>query len=211
MWVKLRVSKVVNHVKRGIGDWVEVGTDLALKWIAAEHAETLNIDSIFQADDIGIVYPPSPKAPMIPYKNIRIKEGGISPLFKRNLFINAPYSITDRDSPDLLKNAGRLAILFDLLNLWDVVLIFASFETNASMVASAEHRRTEAIIHDLRVPFYQSCAIGIRDSEAGREFCSAWSAERAHGTILAPLRAFYQVKPLGYFLPPSWGKKEASV
>lgn len=212
MWVKLLVSKVINHKSYGKGDWVDVSTDRATKWVAAEHAVALDFGSILSSEGIGVAYPPSNKPPLLPFKNVTLQEGAIKPYFPRTLLLNAPYSIIDRDSPDLLRNAGRFAILFDLLNKWDVVLILGSFDVNASKVGHAEHERTQSIVHDLRVPWYQSSAVGVRDNEAGREFCAAWSAERAFGKVLAPLRAFYRTKPLAYFVPPSWGKvKEAAV
>jgi hypothetical protein len=204
MWVKLKTSKVIANKHYGIGDWVEVGTDTAIKWIGLNHAESLPFDSP-NLKDCGVVYPPSSKAPKLPF-NIQSENGGLKALFPKNLFLNAPYSIADRDSPNLIRNAGRFAVFFDLLNKWDVVLIFGSYEINASKVGQSEHEITQALVHDLRVPYYQSCAWGVKDSEAGRDFLDALTEERARGTVLAPLRALYRVKPMAYYLPPDWGK-----
>lgn len=209
MWVKLSVSKIINHKRYSKGEWVDVSADLATSWIANDHAESLNIDSLLNEEGLGVVYPPSgtSKKPILPFKKVTLAEGHIKPLFPRSLLLNAPYSIMDKDSPDLLRNAGRFALCFELLKKWDVVLILASFDRNASKAGDAAEREyTRGIIHDLRVPYYQSCAIGVQDNSAGKEFCEALSEEQERGRILAPLRAFYRVKPLAYFLPPNWGR-----
>lgn len=209
MWVKLKVTKVIQKKSYSPGQWVEVGTDEALRWIAAEHAETLDLGGLLSESDIGVVYPPSSKKPVLPFRNLALAEGGIKPLFPRSLIMNAPYSISDRDSPEFLRNIGKLASIFRLLQSWDVVLILSSFERNALSVAKDERADTEAIAHDLRVPYYQACGIGVKDSPKGREFCEVYTEERARGKVLASLRAYYRVQPLTYFAPPSWGRKDS--
>jgi hypothetical protein len=209
MWIKLKVSKVIKHEKYGIGDWADVGTDLALQWISANHAEALNFDGVLAEEGIGIVYPPSSRAPIIPVKSIPMQESGLTPCFPRSLILNAPYSIQDRDSPNLLRNIGQMAFIFELLKQWDVVLILSSFTVNASKVGTeAERELTGAIVHDLRVPYYQQCAFGVQNNQAGQDFCAVLAEERGNGKALAALRALYRVQPMAYYVSPEWGRKE---
>lgn len=208
MHVKLKVSKVVQGKHYHKGDWCEVGNDLARKWIAAEHAESLDFNAILNTRDSGIVYPHE-KKPNLPFKQVAMARGQFEIPYERTMLLNASYSLADRDAPDLIRNAGRFAIFFDLLETWDVVLILASFETNASKVAPEEHEATRTLCFDLRVPYYQRCVIGVRNSENGRLFCEALAEEQERGRVLAPLRALWRVMPLAYYLAPAWGKKEA--
>lgn len=207
VWVKLKVSKVVQSKHYHPGDWLEIGGDLARKWIAAEHAESLDFNAIFSARNSGVLYTGN-KKPTLPFKQIATEQGQYEPRFDKTMLMNASYSIADRDAPDLIRNAGRFAIFFDLLEKWDVVLILSSFEVNASKIAPDEHEITRALCSDLRVPYYQRCIIGVRDSANGRLYCEALAEEQERGRVLAPLRALWRVVPLAYYLPPLWGKKE---
>ena len=209
MWIKLLTGKTIMGKRYQAGDWVDVGTGDAVKWIAAEHAESLNFDGLFTATDSGVVHPPDTKRPALPFNQIATKDAEPFPYFQRTMLMNASYSLMDRDAPDLVKNAGRFAIFFDLLESWDVVLILSSFETNASKVAQAEHDITRELCLDLRVPYYQRCIIGVKDSPDGKLFCEALNEEMGRGKVLAPMRAFWRVKPIAYFLPVGFGKKEA--
>lgn len=207
MHVKLRVSKVIQGKHHSKGDWVTIGNDLARKWIAAEHAESLNPDAIFSASNSGVLYAGN-KKPILPFTQLPVKEGQYEARYEKTMLMSAGYSISDRDAPDLIKNAGRFAIFFDLLETWDVLLILSSFETNASKIAPEEHEITRALVHDLRVPYFQRCIIGVKDSANGRLFCEALAEESERGRVLAPLRALWRVMPLAYYLPPTFGKKE---
>lgn len=209
MHVKLRVSKVIQGKHYSKGDWCEIGNDLARKWIAAEHAESLNPDAIFSASNSGVLYAGN-KKPILPFTQLPVKQGQYEARYEKTMLMSAGYSISDRDAPDLIKNAGRFAIFFDLLETWDVLLILSSFETNASKIAPEEHEITRALVHDLRVPYFQRCIIGVRNSENGRLFCEALAEESERGRVLAPLRALWRVMPLAYYLPPTFGKKESA-
>ena len=209
-WVKLLASKTIMGKPYHVGEWVEIGTDTALKWIAAKHAEALPYDGMFTIENAGIVHSESTKKAKVPFKNIPVGTGDFTPCFERNLFLNAPYSFADRDSPDVIRNIGKLYQFFELLKTWDVILVLSSFQQNASKaVSDAEGKLTKALVHDLRVPYYQQCVIGARDNEAGRAFLEALRAELPKGRILASLRAIYRVKPLVYYLPPNFGKGES--
>lgn len=208
MHIKLKVSKVIQGKHYHKGDWCEVGNDLARKWIAAGHAESLNVDVLFNLQHSGVLYPDE-KKPVLPFNQTPMQRGQFECAFERTMLLDKPYAFMDRNSPDLIRNAGRFAIFFDLLETWDVVLILASFETNASKVAPDEHEVTRALVHDLRVPYYQRCVIGVRDSACGKLFCEALAEEQENGAILAPLRALWRIKPLAYYLPVLWGKKES--
>lgn len=204
VYVRLERTKVIQGQQKHKGDWVKVGSDTAQKWIADGSAQTLDYAGIFEEKDCAAIHLPSPTKARLPFQSIEIHEGELIPYKPRNLLIDQPYSFIHKGCPDVLKNAGRLAMAFRLLEKWDVVLFLAHYETTAFQVAHNEHDATREIVKDLRVLYYADSVIGVRDSKAGREFCSAWAEEKAKGRVLAPLRALWRIKPMAYFLPPDW-------
>lgn len=204
VWIRLNRTKVIQGESKGRGDWALVGNDLAQKWIASGDAETMDYSAVFDATDCAAIHPYIGAKAKLPFPSVQLIEGDLKPHAARNLLMDKPYCFQDKQSPDVIKNAGRLAMVFRLLEKWDVVLFLAHYERTAFEVAHNEHDATRTLVKDLRVLYYADSIIGARDNRAGREFCAALAEERQQGRVLAPLRTLWRAKPMAYFLPPDW-------
>ncbi len=95
----------------------------------------------------------------------------------------------------------------DFMARWDVAAPFWRAGVLAKDLGTPDERkRTEAVLHDLRVPTYSHELLFVRKSEAGEAFIAAWLAEHGDGgeARLAFLRALYMVKPAFCVLPRLW-------
>ena len=98
-----------------------------------------------------------------------------------------------------------IVIGFDFLARWDMAAPFWKLGVLARELGTpAERERTEAVIHDLRVPVYAHELLFVRNSQAGQAFITAWRAECDGDERLAFLRALGRVKPIFCVLPRLW-------
>jgi hypothetical protein len=94
-----------------------------------------------------------------------------------------------------------------LLKGWHVAAPLLDYDTLARDVGSDDDRwRTRQLLHDLRVPVYDSRLVFARRCPASLGLFAAWKEEKAEGgdEDLAFLRALQRVKPLVNALPPFW-------
>lgn len=101
-----------------------------------------------------------------------------------------------------------------LLDKWEVAAPLASYDTLAIHIGSEVAReRTAAVIHDLRVPVYDTRLLFVKRCRAGRDLLGAWAAERETGDHdgLCFLRALWRVKPLVNALPCTWNKQVPAI
>jgi hypothetical protein len=120
-----------------------------------------------------------------------------------------PWQNTLFISPGTCVPWDLVAIGFDFLARWDVAAPFWKSGVLARELGTpAERERTEAVIHDLRVPVYAHELLFVRKSEAGEAFIAAWRSECDGGDPqderLAFLRALGRVKPVFCVLPRLW-------
>ncbi len=94
---------------------------------------------------------------------------------------------------------------FAFLDRWEVAAPLVGRVLAADLGTSGERERTQALLHDLRVPTYGELLF-VRQCEAGEQLVTVWRDECAGGADrrLAFLRALYRVKPLLLALPRSW-------
>jgi hypothetical protein len=89
---------------------------------------------------------------------------------------------------------------FGLLQKWQLAVPLLSYDTLAENVGTEPERvETKAIIHDLRVPLYDTRVIFARQCQEARKLFEVWD-----GTQLGFLRALYQTPMRVLALPPSW-------
>ena len=98
---------------------------------------------------------------------------------------------------------------FSFLDSWEIAAPIWRYDTLASEIARGDDRkRTEALIHDLRVMLYAHELLFVRDCDNARVLLETWQREIAavpDGDVrLAFLRALYIVKPFVLALPNSW-------
>lgn len=78
--------------------------------------------------------------------------------------------------------------------------------SSAERATETECKRTQRLVHDLRMPIYASELLFVQQGEVGVELIETWRTEMCHGPNrrLAFLRAFYLVKPKLCALPSIW-------
>lgn len=206
MWIQLispktiKVSGTAKNYKKG--DFVFINNKgLAMQWVANNEARPLNLEGTIDADDVGII---SRYGLNLPYKVPFTQVDTISPIYPRTLVINSNKSLNLL--PKIVRNIGKLATVFKMLETYDVVVALADFKRRALHVATDEHERTLSIVGELRVPYYANDVFAVRDTKTGKKFCDVLEDEMQYGNELSLLRTVYQVKPIIYYLPTTWVK-----
>lgn len=181
------------------GDWVEVGKQTALSWIASGQARAVQPVKMALGSGSGVVL-------------TRDHQGAQATLDK---FV-VPYCIAD---PRLewartlvwdpaVKFRWELApVAFKFLDTWEIAAPLLSYETLARDLGTEEEREaTQSIIRDLRVPVYDTSLMFVRRNRTTRQLFDRWQEERSSGSDerLRFLRALYQTRPLVLALPVGW-------
>ena len=110
-------------------------------------------------------------------------------------------------------NPEFLSITLMLLRdrAWEIAVPLYSYTKLTTRLGSeAERKATEALIHDLRVPYYNTDLMFIQRNKRTEALMSTWAEERK-GTSddkLAFLRAVYLTKPFILPLPTEWVRKK---
>lgn len=206
MWVRLTSTQYISVngrlVKHISGEWVSVGKQTALNWIAANQAERPDMPQMNALPGCGIVSENKAKVKAL-FPSMEVVAGRLELAFPRTLCWDPAAKLRG----DLLGTG------FQLLETWEVAAPLESYETLARDIGTARERSlTETVIRDLRAPFYDVRVLFIKRCPATRDLMAAWDEERlaaANGKRavderLAFLRALYRVKPLVLALPVTW-------
>ncbi len=190
------------------GDWVTVGRQTAMQWLASGDAwipparqklllpedagilvwgRSHHVDQLRAAlqgsdDTIGIV---SGQTPDIPFGKTLIWQ------------------------PALPLKAHLLPVGFHFLERWQIALPLRDYDELALMVGTEMQReQARQILHDPRVPLYDTRLIFARRCDDTLALIAQWQEQVAAGQEerLAFLVALYQVKPLVLALPIEWTK-----
>lgn len=88
---------------------------------------------------------------------------------------------------------------------WQLAVPMVDMETLAEDVGDAKGDGTEFIVHDLRVPVYDTRLVFVLRCPETAAMIEQWANERQAGSDqLAFLRSLYQATPVWTPLPPSW-------
>lgn len=96
---------------------------------------------------------------------------------------------------------------FRFLDRFEVCAPVWSYDELAEHLGTEEEReRTREVIHDLRIPVYDTRVLFLRWTDSTRDLMLLWHEEMEAGgdERLAFQRALYQVKPLILPLPTTW-------
>lgn len=211
MWVELRANKYVErngkqHLYKP-GTRIDIGRQSALEWVAAGDAVLIETITGDLPSNAGIVTATTAGLEAIKAivratdQETQIIEGPPSIPFGRTLI----WDSGARLRPDFI-NIG-----FNLLARWQLAVPLWSYTELACHIGTdAEREATKAIIHDLRVPVYDTRLVFVRRCSDTKAFIDEWMKERAFGgdDKLAFHRALYRCKPVLCALPMSWtGRK----
>lgn len=196
MWVKLAVHKVIDGEKHWPGDWADVDERTARRWLAGneilvpQHRAKALVPTgsgILASQHVASVEQLAKRFDL----DHEIGPPGLP--FKKTLI----WNVAEPLRPELVP------VGFGLLETWQMVVPLRSYDTLAANVGTeAERARTLAVIHDLRVPVYNSNVIFACHSEETEVLLRRWTEEGPGD--LAFLRALYITKPTILALPPIW-------
>lgn len=211
MWVQLRAQKHVDENGKlklvHPGDWVRVGKQTALRWLADGEAWIPDKERIaLMGDNCGI---------LVSSTDGLQNQRAVSWLMERHAGVDVkthtraalPFAKTLILEPTVKLRMGLLPIGFSLLDKWQVAIPLASYTELAIHIGSEQERAyTKSVIQDLRVPYYDTRMMWVKRCAEGRALLDAWDEERALGDNphLALLRAVYRVKPMICALPVTW-------
>jgi hypothetical protein len=186
------------------GDWVDVGRHQALLWIADATAVALNPDALGLHELLGsdrciVVRGNLTDARKYPGMGPKVKLLQAPPL------IGAQY--TCLWVPNKPLRYDLLVPAWHLLKCWDVVAPLYSYDTLALAFGSGEDQAlTAKVLPDLRIPFYNTNLLFLRDTPATQDLVGEWERQQGPGLNehLAFLRAVYIVKPMLLPMTRTW-------
>jgi len=212
MFVKL--LKPRKHETNGVmkdykaGDWIEVGKQTANMWIQQGLAELKGYDPLKEYVDLtaGIVLVGEVNRKLL--SNIQQDIKGIEH--------------TKSDKPEMLYSENMIwsngvnikrevvGVGFNLLKKWQVAIPIYDYEKLAvhQKMTKKETEYIESVIHDLRVPIYNTNLIFIRRSSETKALLEQWIQEQKliEDVNLAFQVAYYKCKPTLCALPVDWIK-----
>lgn len=199
VYVQLLVSRALDGRNYQRGDWVEVGKQTALRWVAEGSARVLSAQKLALDPDCGVVIRGVEDAVQSRLARVSLtaktQPGSLDLPWPRTLLWNGGCKLR----PELIP-AG-----FGFLDVWEVACPLLSHSLTAGEVGiEDERRRTEALIGDLRVPLFDSNVVFARQCDSVRSLIQAWQEEKVQDEQHAFLRAVYRVKPLILALPATW-------
>ncbi len=218
MWIQLLGTKYIDidGKARGYfpGDWVQVGRQTALAWIAAGEARAARPVTWDLPSGSGVVLRTADgDAARAAASHLGRLTRGLEMAVSAEPAL--PYDLTLLWEPSLslrleLVPAG-LGFVQDRPgeDAWQIAAPLHSYSEMAGAIGSREERAaTEAVIGDLRVPVYDTRLLFVRRCSETEDLIGLWRAERGEGDErLAFLRALWRVPALLLPLPTTWTGK----
>jgi len=202
MWVQLVQPKSIansgNQRRCEPGDWVDVGKQTALMWLAdgsAQIPEALDFTHIsgemsgIATDDKELLTKRTAQ-----FQDVKIEEltkPGL--IWERTAWIDSALELR----PELLP------IGFGMLETWQMAVPLYDYKVLAIHYGEADEReKTKKVVRDLRCLMYDTRLIFARNEPEPNKVFELWQKEG--GGLLAFLRAIYTVKPYILALPATW-------
>lgn len=208
MWVQLKcVKRIERRGKQTTyrpGDWVDVGKQLALRWINQGEASVpdFKIAAFINEYDTGVLVTSHHKV------GATVLGDFVNQISIEYGTLRLPWTYTLIWNPQQVLRRELVPVGFHLLETWQVACPLLSYEKLANTVGSGdEQKRTKDVIHDLRVPLYNPSLIFVKRCDDTQHFIDTWTEESMDSTCqeLALLRAIYKSRPLILALPATWG------
>jgi hypothetical protein len=195
------------------GDWVEVGRQTAQYMIAEKIADMPHLPKTGllprSAGVIGLgdfdVHPTLAHLEKNYQLNTDVGDVGY------DVSAEVPYLYTLFWNSEIKLRDELLLPGFGLLRKWWGCYPLLDYETLARDIGDDDARaRTEAVIHDLRVPVPNPVLLFVKRNAATKRLLSTWKTERETGDDwrLCFLRALHAVPGLWWPLPYTWGTSD---
>lgn len=211
MWVQLltvmqvEINGTAKHLRPG--DWVEVGRQSAMRWIAEGRAISPKPINELIPSGAGVVLVGENETAhaQMGQMGLDVKLSTIPVLpFNRTLLIRGRVDLRTRLFP----------VGFNLLDRWQIVAPLLSYDTLAAHLGKEwDRERTKRVIRDLRVPVYDVRLLFVRKCADTQALLQCWQNECRDDAEphLAFMRALYQIKPQLCALPTTWTDKKAGA
>lgn len=188
------VTKLINP-----GDWYPVGKQQARLWEAS--GQCLIHNPIVRKALIP------PESGIVLREKIDFSQDGVEVEFGEPAI---PFGKTLIWEPSFRFKKALLPTGFSLLEKWEFAVSISDYNLLARDIGTeAEREATKAIIHELRVPVYDTRLIFVRQCQASQRWLDLWNDERQQGDErLAFLRTIYQIKPYILALPSVWQRND---
>jgi hypothetical protein len=204
VWVKaksiVRIEENGKMITFHPGDWVRMGRQQAREYLVNDQIEILKsavLQSVQNLTNCAILLRdglPERQTAMLTAKYPALpiqKYTGEFPQHGRFLL----WDTTVELKRELILTG------FKLLEKWQLAVPLLDYSILAENIGTAQEREeTEAIIHDLRVPVYNTRVLFVRQCQETRKLFELWDS----GSQLKFLQALYQSRPVVNALPPSW-------
>lgn len=212
MWIRL---KTIQHIDRqGVnhtyhpGDWIDVGKQTALLWMARGDAEipSFRRETVITGE-AGVVI----NAETITSFEDKFTQTKLA-LTLTNGVPRMAFIKTLCWNPAAHLRTELIGAGFGFLETWEIAMPLYSYDELAVHIAQgAAMERTKAVLRDLRIPVYDTRIIFVKHCENTQRLFDAWNKELESGDDdrLCFMRAYYTVKPLMLALPITWHTEHA--
>jgi len=202
MWIQLVQAKNTSisgkYIRAEAGDWIDVGKQTALMWIAdgsAQIPEALDFTHIsgelsgIATDDRELLTKRTSQ-----FQDVKIEEMTKPTLiWDRTAWIDSALELR----PELLP------IGFGMLDTWQIAVPLYDYKVLAYHYGEeGEREKTKQVVRDLRCLMYDTRLVFARNDTECNQVFDLWNKEG--GGMLAFLRAIYTVKPFILALPSTW-------
>lgn len=211
MWIQLLTEKTIEtngiNVHYHRGDWIEVGRQTAHLWIQQGIAHRPDFDLSKEYIDLssGIVLTGNLNTQLI--NNIKQDLPGIDieisqtpqMLFSENMIWSNGAKI----------KRENVMFGFKLLEKWQIAIPIFSYDILAIHLTDEQDKEyVRSILHDLRVPVYNTNLMFVRRCSDTQELFDCWQNEKqiVSDENIAFHIAYYKTKVLLNALPESWCK-----
>lgn len=178
------------------GDWIKVGRQQALRWIAEGSAHTIGTERARLMEGCGVVArQDSQKLSMLDGSSIKYKIGQPELAYPHTLIWN----------PTLTLRMELLPAGFNLLRKWQAAVPLMDYDVLLQQMGSAEEKaRTKALTHDLRILAYDTRLIFARQCPETEQLLQLWREEDSGNETHAFVRALWRIPLLICALPITW-------
>lgn len=209
MWIQLlkhqRMENKGIYKSYNPGDWIEVGKQTAMLWISQGIAKNPKYDLSKEYVDntAGIVLVNTVNERLLNNITQDIKHIGTQQSDKPAML----YSENMIWSNGIGIKRELVSIGFKLLNNWQIVLPLYDYDILATHLGTDDEKSyVKSVIHDLRVPVYNTNLMFIRRCDETRELLNQWELEqKLVGNLSLSFHvAMYKIKPVLCALPTRW-------
>ncbi len=208
MWVRLKTIQHIERQGKNItyhpGDWVDLGKQQAMLLMSRNDAEIPSYrKEQFKQGEAGVII--RGVSDVTPFQT-RFDQSKLN----LTLIMGDPYIAFDKTmiySPEATLRPELIGAGFSFLDTWEIAMPLYSYDELAVHIGDEKAQaRTKAVVHDLRIPLFDTRLIFVKHCETTQRLFKLWLDENESGDDerLCFMRAYYMVKPLMLALPISW-------